>query len=326
MIVLQPLLAAALLIGLAFVLLVPVPPLLGRARWPRHAPRAALALWHGIAHTAGLSIVGACVALAIAPLAATYRHGLHVLLAQTLDGDPLRGLGPAQITVLGSALAVLGWLVALLVRTAVRHTRMHRSHRSKVDLLAESRVGDRGVRDSVPNGVRVIAHPTPVAYCLPGLRARVVISSGLVDLLTQAELAAVVDHERAHARGRHHLLLLPFTAGCRAVPWLPATRIAQRSTRQLAEMLADDHARRHHGGSTVAAALVRMAAHHAGKGTVAHPTPGMALPAAEHAVLTRLQRLLGPATVAPLWQRLLAYGATSALLFTPMALLVPCLA
>lgn len=71
MIVLRPLLVAVLLSGLAFLLLGPVPPLLARARWPRNAPRAALALQHGILHTAGLSVVGVCVALAIAPLAAT---------------------------------------------------------------------------------------------------------------------------------------------------------------------------------------------------------------------------------------------------------------
>jgi hypothetical protein len=39
-----------------------------------------------------------------------------------------------------------------------------------------------------------------------------------------------------------------------------------------------------------------------------------------------MQRLLGPATVAPLWQRLVAYGTALTLLCAPMALLVPFLA
>ncbi|MGI5166621.1 M56 family metallopeptidase [Spirillospora sp. CA-253888] len=316
-------LVAAVLVVLALALLVPAPRLLARAAWPHRAPRAALALWHAVAHTAGLSVVGAFVALAVSPLAVAYRHGLHVLLAQTLDGDPLRGLGPFQIAALAGAATVAAGLTGLLVRTAVANARFHRSHRDRVDLVGDRDARPHGLGEGALEGVRVLDHPAPFAYCLPGLRARVVISSGLVALLDPAELAAVVEHERAHARGRHHLLLLPFAAVARALPRAATARLAADAARRLTEMLADDQARSRHGGATVATALVRLATHRAESGA-ARPLSGGALAAAEHAVLARVQRLLAPAT-APAWQRLLAYTAAAALVAVPTALLVPCL-
>lgn len=67
----------------------------------------------------------------------------------------------------------------------------------------------------------------------------------------------------------------------------------------------------------MAVALFHMASHHDRQGTIAHPTPGTALHAAEYAVLARIQRLLGPVTVALLWQRLLAYGTALAPCYAP---------
>ncbi|MGI5158769.1 M48 family metalloprotease [Microbispora sp. CA-102843] len=54
--------------------------------------------------------------------------------------------------------------------------------------------------------------------CVPGRRARIVLSRGTLDLLERQELLAVLGHERAHARGRHDLILLPFIALADAFP------------------------------------------------------------------------------------------------------------
>ena len=89
--------------------------------------------------------------------------------------------------------------------------RDRRRHRALLSLLAH---GD----PKVP-GALVVDYPAAAAYCVPGLRSRIVISAGALDLLDQAELAAVLAHERAHLRERHDLVLLPFTALARAFPW-----------------------------------------------------------------------------------------------------------
>src|SRR5439155_955967 len=74
-----------------------------------------------------------------------------------------------------------------------------RRHRVLLSLLAH---GD----PKVP-GALVVDSPAAAAYCVPGLRSRIVISAGALALLDAAELAAVLAHERAHVRARHDLVL-----------------------------------------------------------------------------------------------------------------------
>ncbi|GAB2866503.1 M56 family metallopeptidase [Actinocorallia aurea] len=292
------------LLALAAVLLGPLPAVLARAAWCERAPRAALALWQAVTGAAALSVAGGLLAVAVAPLAATLHCSLRVFAAQTLAGDPLRGMGATEIVALGWALAVAGGITAAFGHAFARQTGVRRRHRHRVGLVAVSR------RD----GALVVDHEVPAAYCLPGFRPRVVVTSGLVALLPPAELAAVLDHERAHARGRHHLLLLPFHALAAALPRLPALRTAHDDAARLVEMLADDHARARHGGRAVASALVRLAA---GRAAV----PDAALGAAEHSVVARVRRLTAPAAPMPLWQRAAVYAGSAALwAVTPAAL------
>jgi bla regulator protein blaR1 len=65
------------------------------------------------------------------------------------------------------------------------------------------------------------------------------------------QLAAVVAHERAHLRERHHLLLLPFVAWEAALPVLPAAARAHAGVRELVEMRADDVALASLSGTTL---------------------------------------------------------------------------
>ncbi|MBN9003796.1 MAG: hypothetical protein J0H40_00155, partial [Rhizobiales bacterium] len=59
-----------------------------------------------------------------------------------------------------------------------------------------------------------------------------------------AELDAVVAHERAHLRQKHHLLLDAFRSWKRSLPWFPIATRAQDAVALLLEMRADDTARR----------------------------------------------------------------------------------
>jgi Zn-dependent protease with chaperone function len=79
-----------------------------------------------------------------------------------------------------------------------------------------------------------------VAFCIPGARPLLVLSSGIVAELDDDQLAAVVAHERAHLKEHHHLLLLPFVAWQAALPVLPAAERAHAAVRELVEMRADD--------------------------------------------------------------------------------------
>ena len=106
------------------------------------------------------------------------------------------------------------------------------------DLLSLLAHGD----PKVP-GALVVDHPAAAAYCVPGLRSAIVISAGALDLLDQAELAAVLAHERAHLRDRHDLVLLPFTALLSAFRWSAQPAGRHGAVALLVEMHADDCAR-----------------------------------------------------------------------------------
>jgi len=108
--------------------------------------------------------------------------------------------------------------------------------------------------------VRLVDHPAAAAYCLPGVRPRIVLSQGVLDALSHCQLLAVVAHEEAHARGHHDLVIQPFRAWRQTFPFLPAARRALAAVELLVEMLADDTARRRQGAAPVAAALARLAA------------------------------------------------------------------
>jgi len=104
----------------------------------------------------------------------------------------------------------------------------------------------------------VLAHPVPLAYCVPGIRTATVLTDGLIDALEDDELAAVIAHERTHLEQLHHLVRLAFRAWHSAIPWFPIANRAERSVVTLTEMLADDGARRAVGTDALRRALVRV--------------------------------------------------------------------
>ncbi len=115
-----------------------------------------------------------------------------------------------------------------------------RRHRDLVRLLSTPLDGAHGADLGRHTGLgdqlddaHVIEHDAPLAYCLPGrtnARSVTVLSRGLLDQLSQEELAAVVAHERTHLQQRHHLLTMAFDAWYRALPWLPTTRYGREAS------------------------------------------------------------------------------------------------
>lgn len=262
---------SALIFGiLALVLAGPVPAVLSRAAWPHRAPRAALVLWQAVALAAVLSAFSAGIDIA------------SRLLVPGPDGRPTTA--PVdEIDALGWPLWVLYILVfaatlivgARLVFAVARvgfHTRRRRSrHRALVDLLDCSL--DRERRPSSA-ALRVLDSPQPLAYCLPGLRRRIVMSEGIFDTLEATEIRAVLTHERAHLRARHDLVLEAFTAVYEAFPRFVRSGSALGSVQLLVEMLADDSARRTAGRTPLARALVACAGGAAPAGALALGGPG----------------------------------------------------
>ncbi|WP_022880768.1 M56 family metallopeptidase [Gryllotalpicola ginsengisoli] len=152
----------------------------------------------------------------------------------------------------GAAVLLALHLLLNLGLTAVGTSRQRRRHRQLVELLS-SPMPDR------PN-TRLIENEAPVAYCLPGApRSVTVLSDGLVRLLSDDELAAVVAHERAHVTQHHHVVLMAFKAWHTALPWFPIASRAEEAVALLVELLADDDARQVVPDEVLASAVERVA-------------------------------------------------------------------
>jgi len=307
---------------------VPAASALASARWPVRSPAAAIVLWQALGLGWGLAAVGALAGLGgLGGAGRSYPdEGQHAGVARaalTVAIRAVRGVpfGPRaggavrdlRLVAVAAGLVLLALLCWVLLAAFAVVLRARRRQRDLLSLLAH---GD----PKVP-GALVVDHPDAAAYCVPGLRSRIVISAGTLKLLDQAELAAVLAHERAHLRERHDLVLLPFTALLRAFRWCAVARRAESAVALLVEMLADDHALRHRPARELATALIRVgtAGSRAPSGALAADGSGSGTGAGEVAV--RVARLLRPAPGLSAPALALVGGAAMLLIATPVAFL-----
>ena len=81
----------------------------------------------------------------------------------------------------------------------------------------------RRLRHDHSGPVEIADHAHPFAFTLPGRGGHVMLSSGLVGMLDEAERAVVLAHEHTHARHRHDRYLLTAQLAAAVVPplrWL----------------------------------------------------------------------------------------------------------
>lgn len=301
----------------ALLLSGPVPAMLARASWPLRAPRAAIVLWQSIALAAVLSAFSAGIAIA------------SRLFVPGEDGRPtatftseIAALGwplwTAYVTVFALTLMIGARLVVSVLNVAIATRRRRAHHRMVVDLVGASHLSAPHLCSHYPRplagvGLRILDVAEPLAYCLPGVRSRVVVSEGALTTLADNEVTAILTHERAHLRARHDLVLEMFTAVHAAFPRFVRSANALTAVRLLIETLADDAAVRTTGPTPLARALVACAA---------GPTPRGALAAGGPTTVVRVRRLGGKPN-----SRILAaaaYFAAAAVLVIPtVALAVP---
>jgi Zn-dependent protease with chaperone function len=308
---------AAGLVVIGVVLTAPVSSSLARARWTRRTPRSSLVLWQAVCLAAGFSVVAGLVLLTVEPMgnallpavwnffAALFAGGLQLPLWRLLAGLVAASMTAALLTV--------------VARTAILTVRRRRAHRQVLDLLTMTRRGMLGNTAGRALEVRILQHRSAVAYTLPGWHSRIVLSAGLIDLLTGAELAAVVEHERAHLRARHDLLVLPFQAWAIAFGRIPGVRPAGASVTELTEMMADDVAAARTSTAALAAALAKVALAGSPAGAPEVPLDSPAITGTF--VADRVQRLLDPRPLTG-WQTVAVLVASVMLLAIPASVLL----
>ncbi|WP_320065803.1 M56 family metallopeptidase [Micromonospora sp. RTGN7] len=251
---------------------------LAASTWTWRSPRVAIVCWQAVGLALGLSAIGLPMALGVVTYDRSTGSALLALGTDLAHGTLPAGLGAVHLGLVGVGVGIGAVLLTTTVRSVHAAVRAQRRHRDLLTLVAR--------RDPEVPGALVLDHPSAAAYCLPGVKPRVVVSVGTLSLLDRAELEAVLAHERAHAQERHDLVLLPFTALCRALPWFRWVRDAHERVALLVEMRADDKARELHAEVPLAGALRRFAA--AGH----RVTPAGALGVGDRDLDVRVQRLL----------------------------------
>ncbi|MQY07886.1 M56 family metallopeptidase [Actinomadura macrotermitis] len=236
------LLAAAVLLGCS------AGPVLDRP-WRSAGPGAVAACWAAALAGTAVACAGVVAVALLAPPAPG--HGLVEWLRDCLPHHRHGAVAAAAAASLALAAACAARLRRGLPRLgrAVRH---RRRHREMLRLVAR----EHGRHPDV----LVLDHPVPVAYSLPARERSIVVSTGAQRALTADELGAVLAHERAHLRRRHHALLLMLDLVHAVLPWSPTVRRAKARLPLLLELAADEAAVRAWGSQALAGALRRLAA------------------------------------------------------------------
>lgn len=240
---------AALLLGAYAILAGWVAPAGFQRDWTARLPRLAIAQWLilSLSFVAALTMAGLAMADPRLALWASVQHsGAERPLSSGLAAaDPLT-------TSLGFVLAS-----GVLAQT-VRHLISGLFGAARQGSLHAALVGAVGYSDPTLGAV-ILDHEAPSAYCVSVGRGCVVITRGAVSRLAPRQLQAVVVHEQAHIRARHHLKLGAAQALRSAFPWVPLLAHAPAELAVLVEMAADDRAAHRFDPLTVAEALIVFA-------------------------------------------------------------------
>ena len=276
--------------------------------WPSdRAPRCKITLLLVLTWSLPLAAVTAGLALGVTLFATLVRAdstadncAARLPVGHTNPTGPVLGaVGIAVAVAVVLRLAYCAFAVYVTARVRSRH------HAAVLGLCGRT---DR-VLDAT-----VIEHERAASYCLPGRHGRIVVTSQAIRLLSAPQLAAVLAHERAHQRGRHHLLLGLTGTLRRAFPWIGMLRCTEREVRRLVELLADDAAARDHGRLAVASALTVIGTGHVPGGALGVGGPR------EPGPLARITRLASPATRMDLRHTALTAAAVVATVVLPFAL------
>lgn len=289
----------------------PLPWLLRRSRWTVRAPRLAIAAWLSLAGSAltGLLLL-ACQLVERA--IGTVGHTLWLSCLRMLTEGRLSLGEAAQVTAaVVIAVVPLARVVLAFFSSVFRLHRQQREHVSAVDLLG------RAVASAGPT-VLAIPHGQPAAYCLAAKRGRIVVTTTALARLPHPELRALLEHEKAHLRGRHHLLKWSSAALSRALPCIPLFAWTGAAVARLIEMAADDAAARHASRETVARSLALLVA--GGHEGYDRSAGSIAMHATGAHVAERINRLLDGGRVERTWSLTKGLGWVTCSVGLPAAL------
>jgi Zn-dependent protease with chaperone function len=226
-------------LGVAGAILVLSPLVLTAGRWQVRHPRTALTLWFS-AFLTGTGFAAASV--------------ITALTSSVIARDASNSVESFALTAAGwGSLGVVGALIAFVSASAEPLTQSWRESVGRFAPVAIAREG-RGVYTLV-----WFCSDDPIACAVPSRSPEILVSTGLRELLSPPQLAAVLAHEHAHLRQRHGWAVRIAEINALCLPRsLRAGRALKRATLLLIELIADDTAAKHAGAVHLANALATM--------------------------------------------------------------------
>lgn len=296
---------ALVLWAYAFLLATVGAAVLRRAAWVDRAPRLGIAAWQALSGSVVLAVIFGGLALVVpTSIVSTSLSGLLEACAMAVQAQYAT---PAHAVLavggLGLAAAVSArWAYASLVEFS-HNAAVRRRHNDALTLLGRAESG---------LDVTLLDDHRPYVYCLAGRRHRIVMTTAASSVLDDVQLGAVLAHEQAHLRGRHHLVVTSAAALARAFPGLPVFRHARDEITRLVELVADDRAIRSADRLGLAEAVLTL---------VAAAPPAGALAARGSAAARRVGRLIAGHRPLAVWARGITAAAVVGAVVAPLLML-----
>jgi Zn-dependent protease with chaperone function len=183
--------------------------------------------------------------LALLALAAAMREPMFATMGK-LSAHAMSRIdtAPLQLGVIAAAL-LAGAVLSVLRAAWLRTSALVSAHQEARSLSGDGRL------------LVIVEDDRADAYAVPGRPARIVVTSGMLDSLTEAETGVLLAHERAHISARHYL----FTAAARlSAAANPLLRPLAAAVSYSVERWADEQAAVVTGNRQLAARAIAKAA------------------------------------------------------------------
>lgn len=166
------------------------------------------------------------------------------------------GTGAGQSAIPAVLLLAAPAALALALAVGVTVQMVRRPRRSRA--AARQVLQGAGRRRIHGFDVSLVDSERRFAFTLPGRHGGIVLSTGTLASLDREELAAVLAHEHAHLRQRHHLIFAVVTSFAALLRWVPVVRAAADALPHYLEIAADNAARRQAGTPALVSALIKL--------------------------------------------------------------------
>lgn len=115
-----------------------------------------------------------------------------------------------------------------------KHLTLYKDSKLTTEMNATYRPGE--------NHFMIVSHPVPLAITMGLMHPKIVLSTGLMNLLNEDELEAVIAHEMAHVKSRDPLTIFIMTLCSSTIWYIPILKWLNQQYRIMKELAADEYA------------------------------------------------------------------------------------